>query len=244
MDNEIKPEEPKVTPPAGDVAPVPPAPNQPTSEELQKKIKELEEKEKEKDAKLAEAQTTLATIEARKKEIEAQKLKESTSADTQARIKRITENMSIDPDTASRELAQLLSEQETRVAQEVEKRATAAVQGQTMIEKLRAGIKVSNPDFDEEVVDDVMAKANMLAATGKYKTPDEAIKAASDYVKSKFESYAQKKNAVPKLPAGASAENRGNNAPPPPPPPVREVSPLEELEDFNAAKEKRMHLRI
>jgi hypothetical protein len=243
MEDEKKPEEPKVIPPVGDVTPVPPAPNQPTSEELQKKIKELEDQSKEKDAKLAEAQTERATIEARRKEIEAQKLRENADVDTQARLKRITENMSVDPETASAELATLLKERDEKISREAEQRAMRAVQGQTWIEKTRNGVKVSNPDLDDELVNDVMDKANVFASTGKYKTVEEAVEAATKYVKGKLDNYATKKNAVPKLPAGAGAESGGANTPPSAPAPAKEVSPLEELEDFNAAKVKRMNLR-
>jgi len=239
MDDEKKPEEPKVTPPAGEVPPTPPAPNQPTSEELQKKIKELEDAQKEKDAKLAEAQTTLATIEARKKEVEIQKLRESADANTQARIKRITENFSVDPDSAGAELAQLLKETKESAAIEAAERAVAASRGQSFVEKLKSDIKASNPEFDDDLVQDVLDKANAFAQSGKFKNPEECVKAASDYVKQKLEKYATTKYASPKVPAGAKAEGGGSNNLTPPPPPPKEISFLEELEAHNEAKARK-----
>lgn len=241
---EIKPEDNKPLPPVDDKDKLPPEPNPNTSDEQQKKIKELEEQIKERDAKLAEAQTERATIEARRKEIEAQKLRENADVDTQARLKRITENMSVDPETASAELATLLKERDERISREAEQRALHTVQGQSTIEKIRMGIKTSNPDLDDELVSDVMDKANVFASTGKYKSVEEAVDAATKYVKSKLDNYAQKKNAVPKLPAGASAENGGNNAPPTPPPPPKEESALEELERVNEAQQRKKNLRI
>lgn len=239
MEEEKKPEAEEQKPPEGGQEQTPPKPNSPTPEELQEKIKKLEEAQKEKDARLAEAQTTLATIEAREREVNAQKLKANADADTQARIKRITENLSVDPDGAGAELAQLLKETRERAAEEAAERAVAASRGQSFVEKLKSDVKIKNPDFDDDLVQDVLDKANAFAQTGKYKTPDDCIKAASEYVKSKLEKYATTKYASPKVPAGAKAEGGGANNPPPPPPPPKEVSPLEEMEAFNEARRKK-----
>lgn len=239
MTSEIKPEGNNPQPPAGGEGNNPQPPNPNPSDEQQKKIKELEEQIKKRDAELQEAQTTLATIEARKREVESQRLKEVTDADTESRIKKITESMAIDPQSASTELALLLKEVKTSAQKEAVREAMAAVQGQTVIEKIRLGVKTSNPDFDDDLVNDVMDKANMLASTGKYKTPEDAVKAANEYVRSKLESFATKKNASPQLPAGANGERGGGNPLPPQPPPEKEKSPLEELNEFNEARRKK-----
>jgi hypothetical protein len=239
VNEEKKPEDEKVEPPAGDPPVNPPAPNQPTSEELQKKIKELEDRGKEQDAKLADAQTTLATIEARKKEMEAQKLRESTDAELQGRIQKITENLTLDPATAGAELASVLKEVKTKAAQDAVREAMSVIQGQTFVEKIRMGIKTANPDLDDDLVSDIFEKANVFASTNKYKSAEEAVEAATKYVKGKLDSYAQKKNASPKLPDGARAEGGAGNQLPSPPPPVKEVSALEELEQFNEAKARK-----
>jgi hypothetical protein len=242
MTNEIKLEGNNSQPPAGGEGNSSQQPNPATSDEQQKKIKELEEQIKERDAKNAELSTTLATIEARKKEIETQRLKETSDADLQEKIKRITGNLSIDPENAGAELANLLSEVKSKAAKEAVQEAMSVIQGQSAMEKIRSGIKSNNADLDDELIDDVMAKANMLASTGKYKTAEEAIDAATKYVRGKLDAYATKKNASPKLPDGARAEGgSGNNLPPPLPPP-KEVSPLEEIEALNEAKKKKLHI--
>lgn len=240
MADEKKPDVADPTKPAGNVEPPASTPNPSPSDESQKKIKELEEQIKERDAKLAETQTTLATIEAREREVKAVQAQKNVDADVQARIKRITENMSVDPETASAELAGLLSEVKTSAAREAVTQAMSVMQGQTTIEKLRMGVKSGNPDLDDELVDDIMAKADMLATTKQFKTAQEAIDAATKYVRGKLDTYANKKNAAPVLPAGARAEGGGANLPPEPPAPEKVKSPLEELEEHNVAKHKKL----
>jgi hypothetical protein len=118
--------------------------------------------------------------------------------------------------------------------------AQGAVSQQTTIQNLKMGVKSSNPEFDDDVVDYVMERADMLARTGKFKTAQEAIEAATTLVKSKFEGYAQKRNQTPPLPEGARAES-GNN--PPPAPPVKEATiptPSEELEQRRASLSKKI----
>ena len=98
---------------------------------------------------------------------------------------------------------------------------------QAIIDKLREGVKSSNPDFDEDTVDYVMQRADMLATTGKFKTAKEAVDAALGLVKSKFDAYANRRNAVPPLPAGARAET----APPAAPAPVQKDEALPSASD-------------
>lgn len=241
MPDEIKPGEGQPAQPAGSADQSAPTPNPgPSAEELLKQKQELENQLKERDAKIADLETTRATIEARQRQVEETKLKQSTDAELKERIKQINDRRAYDPDGADAEMAQLLAEREKRIAEEAVTKATGAITQQTFIEKLKSQVKSSNPEFDDDVVDVVMSRADALARTGKYKTADDAVKAATEFVKSKFESYAQKKNAVPPLPSGALAEGGGANFPPKPPEPPKEKSPLEEMEEANEAKRRRL----
>ncbi len=241
MADEKKPVDAPVVPPAGDAPANPPAPNQgPSVEDLQKQIQEVQTALKEKDAKIADLETTRATIEARQRQLDEAKLKQTTDTELKERIRQINERRAYDPDGADTEMASLLSEREKRIAEEAVTRATGAISQQTAVERIRMGVKNSNPDLDDELVDDIMAKANMLASTGQYKTADEAVNAATKYVKGKLDKYAQIKNALPSLPPGAGAEGGGGNRLPPPAEPLKEKSALEEIEDANEAKSKKL----
>lgn len=192
--------------PAGAPAQAPEA-NQAPGVDYQKKVKELEDALKERDAKISDLTTTKATLEAR---YGAPDAVPGSDGDVNSRVKRILENSTYDPDNASKDLTGILSEVESKAVA----RAQQVIQAQTYLEKLKLGVKSSNPEFDDEVVDLIMDRANQLAQQpGKYKSAEDAVKDATTYVKSKFEAYAQKTKAVPPLPAGAAAETGGNPAP-------------------------------
>lgn len=240
MADEKKPEGQEHIPPEGGASQQPPAPNQrPSETEEQKKIKDLENQLKERDTKISDLETTQATITARERQVAEEKLKQSSDTNLAERIKQINERRAYDPAGADTEFASLLAEQRRQAADDAVKQATQTISQQSALDKLRNGVKGANPDLDDELVDDIMAKANVLASTGKYRSADEAITAATKYVKGKLETYALKKNAVPPLPDGARAEAGGSNQPPPPIKPEKEKSPLEELEEANEAKRKR-----
>jgi type VI protein secretion system component VasK len=240
-DEEKKPEGQPEAQPAGGAPENPPAPNPgPSADELLKQKQELEEKLKEKDTKIADLENTRATIEARQRQIDEAKIKQTTDEELKAKIKSINERRAYDPDGADAEMASLLTEVKTQSAKSAVEQAQAIISQQTTIEKLKMSIKSSNPEFDDDIVDLTMQKANQLASSGKYKTADEAIRAATDFVKSKLDGYAKKKNAAPPLPDGARAEGGGANQPPKPPEPPKEKSPLEEIEELNATKMKKL----
>jgi len=237
MADEKKPDEQPTNPPAGGEEKPASAPNPgPSVEELRKQNEELQAKMKERDAKIQDLETTRATIEARQRQIDADSAKKTTDANLKQRIATINERRAYDPEGADTEMASLLSEVQSRAAKEAVMEAQRIITTQTTFEKMRMGVKSSNPDFDDDIVDVVMERANMLASGGQYKTADDAIKAAADFVKSKFENYAKRKNAIPPLPPGAGAEAGGANQPPKPPEPPKELSPLEELEALQEAK--------
>jgi len=238
-DEEKKPEGQPVTPPAGDAPANPPAPNPgPSAEEKLKQ--EYEAKLKEKDAQIADLETTRATIEARQRQVEEDKTKQSADVEMKNRISRINERRGYDPEGADAEMASLLTDVKTQAQQNAVTEAQRIISSQTTIEKLKLGVKASNPEFDDDVVEVIMQQANGFASTGKYKSAQEAIDAATKFVKSKFDAYAQKKNAAPALPAGAMAEGGGANQPPKPAEPLKEKSALEEIEELNAAKARRL----
>lgn len=216
-------------------------PNQgPSAEELQKQNKELQEKYeaelKARDAKIADLETTRATIEARERQIKEAAASGADDTNLQVRITQINERRAYDPAGADADMAKLLKEERTKAAQEAAKVVDQQFTTKTFIEKLREGVKSTNPDFDDDITDVVMQQADTYAKTGKYRSADEAVKAATEFVKVKFENYAKKKNLVPPLPAGAHAEGGGANQPPKAPEPEKILSPLEELEAHNEAK--------
>jgi predicted nuclease with TOPRIM domain len=188
MADEIKPAGNEGQPPAGGTPPTPPPANQgPSVEELQKQNKELQDQMKERDTKIADLETTKATIETRQRQIDEAKIKQTTDETLKQRISQINERRAYDPDGADAEMANLLSEVRTQTAQDAVRQAQVIITQQTTLEKIRMGVKSSNPDFDDDVVEVIMQRANILASTGKYKTADEAVKAATDFVKQKFE---------------------------------------------------------
>jgi len=186
-------------------------PKAPEVSEVQKIREEYEAKIKERDAKIADLSTSISTIEQRQREIEASKQAKVTNDEIEQRLQQIEELRLTDPQTAAKETAKLFRETQSRAAQQ----AQGTISAQAQIEKLKMGVKSSNPDFDDDVVDYVMERADVLARTGKFKTAQEAIDAATTLVKSKFDGYASKKNQAPPLPEGAKAEV-GNNPPPAP----------------------------
>lgn len=226
--------------PAGAEPKPTPEPNQgPSAEELRKQNEQLQQQLKERDAQIADLNTTKATIEARQKEIDDAAKKGGDVAKVQDRVKKIMETASLDPEEAAKELTSLLTEVQSNASKSAVIQAQQAIQFQTTIDKLRAGVKASNPDFDDDIVDVIMDRANMIATTGKYKTADEAIKAATDFVKSKFEGYAQKKNSAPPLPDGALAE-AGGNRPPEKPKPETIITPEQEIETRKSGMQKKI----
>jgi len=237
MTDEIKPEAEQQPKSEGEAVKTTPEPNQgPSAEELQKQIKELEEKQKAKDAEIADLRTTRATIEARHKQVQVDV---TNDTEFEKRLAQIEEQRAYDPQGAAKAMASLLKEVKTKSTEEAVSKARSVISQETTIEKLRNGVKSSNPEFDDDVIDVIMDRANQFASTGQYKTAEEAIKAASDFVKSKFEGYAKKRNTVPPLPSGAKAEGGGANTPPKPQEPEKLKSPLEEIEEHNEARNKK-----
>ena len=204
--------------------------------EAQKIRDEYESKLKERDTKISDLSTTISTIEQRQRELETAKHTKQTDDELETRLQEIEEMRLTDPQNAAKETAKLFRETQSRASQQ----AQGTISAQSQIEKLKMGVKSSNPDFDDDVVDYVMERADTLARTGKFKTAQEAIEAATTLVKSKFDGYASKKNATPPLPEGAKAEI-GNN-----PPPVKTVTEPElptvsqELEARKANLNKRI----
>lgn len=232
VEPEVKPE--GVTPAST------PAPNPgPSAEELRKQNEELQKQLKEKDTKISDLETTRATIEARERQVKEDELRKTADKDLEFRLNKINERRAYDPQGADADFAVLLKEERERAVKDAEARAEAKITQKTFIETLRNGVKSANPDFDDEVIDVIMNNANRLAATGSYKTPEDAVKAATDYVKTKFDNYAKKKNAVPPLPEGAKAEGGGGNTPPEKPETPKEKTLLEELEEANDARNKK-----
>jgi hypothetical protein len=222
-------------------------PNQgPSAEELQKQNKELQERYeaelKARDAKISDLETTKATIEARERQIKEASATKADSGELEARIARINDIRAYDPKQADSEMARLLTDIETKSAEKAALKVQQEFTTKTYVEKLRDGVKSTNQDFDDDIVDVVMTQADVFARTGRYKTADEAVKAATDLVKLKFETYAKKKNAVPPLPSGAMAENGGANQPPKPPEPEKVLSLSEEIEKANEEARKKRFL--
>ncbi len=212
------------------------APVKPEVSEAQKLRDEYEAKIKERDSKIADLSTSISTIEQRQRELESAKTTKVTDDEIEQRLTQIEEMRLTDPQAAAKETAKLFRETQSRAAQQ----AQGTISAQSQIEKLKLGVKSSNPDFDDDVVDYVMERADTLARTGRFKTAQEAIEAATTLVKSKFDGYASKKNAAPPLPEGAKAEV-GNN-PPPAPKPIETALPSasEELE----ARKAKIHSKI
>lgn len=237
IENKLKDDQ--VTPPVGD-KPVTPPVNPSPSDEQQKKIKELEDTLREKDTKIADLETTRATIEARQRQVNDANNKKNADETLKQRISQINERRVYDPEGADTEMASLLGEIKTQSAKDAVLEAQNIISQQSTVEKLKMGVKSSNPDFDDDIVEVIMQRANILAQTGKYKTADEAIKAATDFVKSKFDGYATKKNATPSIPDGAKAEEGGNKLPETPAKDDKIPTPEEEIESRKAGLQKKI----
>lgn len=203
-------------PPAGENTP-PATPQGPSVDELRKQKDELETKLKERDTQIADLNTTKATLEARFNQVNdnANRKPTDTNKEIQERAKRIMQNAAYDPDSAAAELTSLLTETTSKVSQEAIAKSQQQIQAQQFVSTLKNGVKAANPDLDDEIVDVVMNRADELAVKnpGKYKTAQEYVNEATQYVKTKLDSYAQKKNAIPPLPEGARAEGGSNTAP-------------------------------
>lgn len=200
------PAQPAAAAPAAPETPAAPAaPAQPAGETAEAKAARLEREN-------TELQTTLATIQQRNREVTERGggMKED---ELDKELARIEELRLTDPDGAVKANAELLR----KITRSASSMAQGAITQQVIIDKLKAGVKSSNPDFDDETVDYVMEQADRLATTGRFKTPEEAVSAATNLVKSKFDAYAKKKNAIPPLPPGARAEAGGSPAPAPEP---------------------------
>jgi TolA-binding protein len=208
----------------------------PEISEAQKIREEYESKLKERDSKISDLSTTISTIEQRQREIEISKQSKQTDDELEQRLQQIEEIRITDPQAAARETAKLFRETQSRASQQ----AQGTISAQAQIEKLKIGVKSSNPDFDDDVVDYVMERADVLARTGKFKTAQEAIEAATTLVKSKFDGYASKKNLAPPLPDGARAEV-GNN---PPPAPKAVDTPLPTASEELEARKAKIHSKI
>lgn len=240
MADETKQDEGQVKPPEGGDQTPQSVPNQSTPESSQTKIQELENQLKERDAQIADLSTIKATLESRFNQI--YKTAASTTKDTSGiedRARNIMENAQYNPESAARELSSLLSELKQNVSKEAVTVAQQTIAHQNVLLNLRNGVKTANPHFDDDIVEVIMERANQEASTGKYKDAQSAINAATNFVKAKFESYAQKRNAIPPLPAGAQAEI-GINRQQDPTEPAKGDSPLEELEFRKATLQKKV----
>lgn len=237
MTDPNKKEEKPVDPNAGN-----PQPQPPPQEDWKAKWEESEKLRKDQDSKINDLQTTLQTIQTRFDTNKNQPNHQDPSNqgdDEDAEFVEIIETAQFDKDSAKRRLAQLRAKQKAQIAQEAVKLATGQITAQTTLEKLKAGVKSSHPEFDDEVVDVVMGRANEIAASGKFKTAEEAVNEAAKYIKSKFDSYASKVKAVPPLPPGAGAEG-GSNPAPSAPVTEKVEEPSDFVESMITAKSKKI----
>lgn len=254
----IIPTEPNPAPPAPPAsnppAPNPPAPATPPAETSEAKATRLEKELKDKDSKIADLETTNSTLQTRFSQINpapgapqpngnghqpTPPTPPSGNAQVDARVQEILENSTFNPQEAAKKMGDLLREVQTGAAKSAVQEALRTIQTQNTYEKLRNEVKSSLPDFDDDVINVVMDKADELARSGKYKTAQEAIEAAKTFVKSKFDGYAAKLKNVPALPAGAVAET-GNNPAPTPPVEEKIEEPNEVLEKRQDAKTKKI----
>jgi len=214
-----------------------PNPNQgPSQEELEKQNQELLNQIKERDSKIQELETTSKTIQARIDEIA--KAGGGKSEDVSAQKRRIMERAQYDPDGAQAELDALLSDLENSIVQKATNQAITKLRGEAALEKLKAGVAKANPEFDEDMVELVIDRANMLAAQEQVKTAAEAVEKATQYIKAKLEAYASKKQPQP-LPSGASAET-GPNKPPEAPKPEPVETPEQEIDKRKEELQKKI----
>lgn len=215
---DAKPPETIITPPAGgDQNPV--EQQGPSAEELRKQNEDLQKQIKDRDTQIADLNTTKATLEARYTQVNQPPANEviQKTDDIKERTKRILQNAAYDPDSASVELANLLTETSSKASREAVVQAQQAINSQNFVTTLKAGVKTSNPEFDDEIVELIINRADEIAVKqkGKYKTAQEYVNEATQYVKTKLDIYAQKKNAIPPLPDGARAETGSNRSPEP-----------------------------
>lgn len=204
-----------VNPPTENAPPATPPPSSPPAETADQKATRLEKELQARDTKINDLATTIATIEQRQRTLETHAPKDD---EIQKELEAIEELRMTDPLAATKKNADLLR----KISDSSTQRAQGAMAYQAVVDKLRTGVKSANPDFDDEVVDYVMERADKLATTGKFKTAEEAVNAAVTLVKSKFDGYAQKRNATPPLPPGAVVETGGN----PPPAPAKKDDAL------------------
>ena len=218
-----------------------PNPNPPPAEpDWKKKAEEYESKLKDQDSKINELQTTIQTFN---KRFEAPPPGAGADND-EKELQEIETMRSYDPDGAAKRMSQFLRSRDERIATQAVQKATGQIATQNVIEKLKSGVKSSNPEFDDDIVDVIMQRAESIAAQWSAsgiqgKKAEEAVQEAVKFVKGKFEAYASKTKAVPPLPPGAGAE--GGNNPPPAPPPIDKVEePSEYIEKQISAKNKRI----
>jgi hypothetical protein len=224
------PDDPNMTPDPNTPPAAPPA------EDWKKKAEEAENRLKDQDSKINELQTTIQTIN---KRFEVTPAGNGQADEDESELKEIMASSSYDPEGSAKRMSQYMKRKGYRIAQDAVSKATGHISTQNVIEKLKAGVKSSNPDFDDDIVDVIMQRAEVIAASGKVKTAEEAVNEAAKFVKSKFEGYAAKAKAVPPLPAGAGAEGGGNPAPSTPPADkVEDASDV--IEKSRSAKEKRI----
>ena len=225
-------------PPAAPPANPPPAapPANPPAETADQKAARLEQELKDAQAKNTDLSTTIATIEERERDLRARAAGGPKEDEIAKELEEIENLRLTDPQAASKRNADLLR----KISDSAATRAQVTITQQATIDKLRAGVRSSNPDFDDEVIDYVMERADRLATTGKFKTADEAVTAAVTLVKSKFDGYALKKNAAPPLPPGARAEGGGNPPPAADPKPEALPTPAEELGQRREAMQKKI----
>jgi len=217
------------------------------SDPVQTKLKELETALKERDAKIQDLETTRATLETRlsgahRPDPAPQQNPPSNDQEahrTQERIQAILEKSLVDPAAAAKEMNSLLADVTTQASRSAVIEAQRAMTSQKTIETLRSGVKSSHPEFDDEVVDLVMERANALATTGRFKTAEDAVKEAAKQVREKFDRYATSKNAVPPLPPAANAET-GHNPSPEKPKTEKVEEPSEWLQKQQSAKQKKI----
>jgi len=212
-----------------------PANNEPNQnpDETSRKIAELEEALKDSSTKISDLSTTIATMNQREREI-SKASEDDNDVELEERAEKILENAQYDPKTAAKELTKFIKDSSRKNVNPdaVIAKAKQAMQNEAKLDKLRMGIKLSNPNFDDDVVKTIMERAGMIAdemyrRNDTSKTAEQIVKQATDFVKAKFDNYAKSMNAAPPLPEGARAENGGNT---PPAPVKKEEVPTPESE--------------
>lgn len=240
-DDEKKQPEQEIEKPEGESTPSEGMPNQ-KPDETSQKIAELEAKIKEKDTQLSDMSTTVSTIEKRYREVNEKSQGKVDSDELQARAKNILENAAYDPESASKELASLIGEVTQKASKTALTQAQQSMKQEAALNSLKASIKQKNPHFDDDVVDTIIQKADILAGQGKAKTAEDAINQATDFIKSKFDNYAKQVSAAsqpPELPEGARAEI-GINKEPEKPKVETVPTPEQELQERQGLLQKKV----